>query len=332
MGCGASAQPTPATEAHALEMCDVAARDMEILCVTHAMSGISEGKLKVAVRTPPCVDSWRETVKELREKANQLKEDGAAGTGNKAAGAAAAVATGGALGGMLSKIGTAADSLADAAANVAGSGAAMGVDAVADTLEKAIDTLQGPFEKVGKEVIDESYTDMLAAFSEFITKYKFAHSLNLIRGGTPYEDEQYRAANKRGISQALVKSAANDIVAKVLPTTETAIKKSTALSAWNKMIETNKSVCGTITSLADSHSSLSGLKDLIAKLEATTNMPEHITTEIVLVICEHMGAREEEIRNDSSTCATNSKKDATFKVVFSGQKIMESHYKEFMSN
>jgi len=291
------------------------------------MSGISEGKLEVAVRTPPCVDQWNETVKALREKAEELRSD--TGGSSRAAGVAGAVATGGALGNMLGGLASKADGAMDSVSNMAGGTAAMGVDAAADMLEKAIQTLEAPFEKVGKDVICESYTAFLATFSDYINNYKFANSLKLVRGEAPHEAAQYEEVKKRGITEALVRASASDIVSKVYPTCEESIKNSALVRAWDIMLDTNKSVCEQINKLANMSSALSGLKSLTEMLEATTDIPQHICMEIVLVLCDHMGAKEESLRFDSSGTSTHSKKDATFSVVFSGLKMLESHYNDF---
>lgn len=328
MGCGASAD-SPASPEHLKEMCDVAAKDMEILCVTYAMSGISDGSLKVAVRTPDCVDSWKQTVADLRQKAADIEAAGDEGTGNKAGGVASAVATGGALGGMLASAAGMVDSVADKVAEYGAAGISKIIRTAADTLEGSIQKLEEPFQQVGKEVISESYSDVLKVFCDFINNYKFANALVLIRGQDPYEASQYAAANKKGISEALIKSSAKEIIDKIFPKVEPAIKKHSTTKYWDSMLDANKSVCEKLRSIADKHSLLNNLNSLVDKLETTTDLPCHITEEIVTGIMDLMSSKEEVLRNDSSGSATHSKKDHTFMVVFSGTKMMESHYKAF---
>jgi len=331
MGCGASAD-TKASVENMKEMCDVAAKDMEILCVTHAMSGISDASLILEVRTPDCVNSWKETVQALRDQAAAIEKAGDEGGGDKAEKVAGAVATGGMLGNALGSLAKVADNVTDKVMEVGATALSESVRKVASTLEASIQKLEEPFQQVGKDVVTQKYSALLGAFSNFINNYKFSNSLALIRGPEPYGQEQYQNVDKDGITQGLLKASLKEMVVAMLPTVTEEVANHLTTKSWKSMLECNQSCCGVIKSLISKSDRLSPLNAYVEKLEATTDLDMHITGEICTGLLKLMSAREDAIRNASDTItSTHSKQNKSFQVVFSGTIIMQSHYQAFKS-
>lgn len=332
MGCGASVGENPAKKEDMQEMCDVAAKDMEILCVSHAMSGITEGSLKLVVRLPDCVDSWKKTVGELRKQAEEIEAAGDEGGGDKGAMVAGVMATGGLLGGVAAAVGGAVDTVIDKGMEYGGKALAVPVRGLASTIETCIQNLEEPFQQVGKDVVSKSYPKLLAAFSDFINNYKFANSVALIRGSEPYGPEEYSAVAQNGISQGLLNASVPAMVTAMLPVVEEEVKEHKTTMVWSKMLDCNKTACETLRKLIDK-SGRKNLNTYVDKLEATTDMNEHITGEICLGLLKLMSQREANLRVDSHTVtATHSKQVKSFQLVFSGTVIKISHCRDFANN
>jgi len=199
MGCGASAQPVPATDEQKVEMMQFAVKEMMITIGTHA---ITNGK-DVNVKAPlDQVGKIREFVTSTRTAAAESKEKMAGGDG-KAAGAAAAVAEkagGGMMGGMmggLAKVAAVADQGLDAAGNAAGGAVEAALNGFADAIDAGIKSLDDAFDKVGDEVTAAKADDIIAVYKAVINDRKIDSPQTLVRGAAPHGKAEADACAKK---------------------------------------------------------------------------------------------------------------------------------------
>merc|ERR1712113_3539 len=95
--------------------------------------------------------------------------------------------------------------------------------------------------------------------------------------------------------------------------------------AWKSMLNKNKEVCNLLKTWAESAPSMFPKVDSwIEKVEATTDLQEHITAEIISILIHKMGVMETQFRKDRPRCpepSVYSKKPKIFLLCFSKGQI-----------
>jgi len=319
MGCGASAAPPRVLDQNEMrEMCDVGAREMEILCVTQAM-----GKPETLIVKPPdCVNKHRANAQKLRDAAEYaltaITEITSGDMGERVAGA---VAKGGMLGKVFGMAGQAVDKAAEMSGAAAGAAVSSSLNLMSQGLDKAIDAIQKPFTDVGKDLVNTKYNDILKVYADFINNYKFADSLALCRGAEPFGPDEYNACAGDAISSSLTAASVQDLAKLMLPIVQTEIDKHAITKAWDLVIDSTNAAYDFIRQYAVLENF--GLE----KTDLDINI--YIVTETILGLGELMGKEEAAIRVNPQG---KSRRPETFAVVFSGVLMNEVHLKNMKEN
>lgn len=235
MGCGASANP-PASDAEKMEMMGWALKEMMIDIGTTA---ITNGD-KVQVKAP--IDQCGT----LRDSVGKIKAAGAAakekmsGAGGAEDAAAKAANAGGALGGMMGGAMKAAGGMMDkglaAAGGAAGSAAEAALNALADTIQKGINELDGKFAAVGQEVAKAKVDDIIVAYKSAINDRAIENPQVYVRGAPPHGPDQASACPKDKASAYITETARSDLVDKFMPVCKEAVDNCSACKAWKSLI------------------------------------------------------------------------------------------------
>jgi len=312
MGCGASAGPKPITVEQITQMCKDCCVRMEIICVNKAF----EKPEAIKVKPPDSVQEMRKNVTEMKEAAKKVQsgDDFKASGGEKAA-----PAVGGMLGAGLSALSSAADQVQNAAAGALGQGMSAGLEVLADALDKAVSGVEKPFETVGQDVIAEKKAEIINAYVACINGFTFTEPVKIIRGDAPWNAEQYAKVPGDAISNCLTSLAKADIIAKVTPVAEEAIKKHAVTSTWDGAIDKYNAAYDGISKYTDLEKQ--GIKKI------TFDLPKYIVEEIVNEIGKIMATEEKAVRADPKD--KDKEKPHTFAKVFSSKPLDEQDFKEW---
>jgi len=330
MGCGASAQPVPATDEQKVEMMQFAVKEMMITIGTHA---ITNGK-DVNVKAPlDQVGKIREFVTSTRTAAAESKEKMAGGDG-KAAGAAAAVAEkagGGMMGGMmggLAKVAAVADQGLDAAGNAAGGAVEAALNGFADAIDAGIKSLDDAFDKVGDEVTAAKADDIIAVYKAVINDRKIDSPQTLVRGAAPHGKAEADACAKNAVSAYIADKAKDEMVEKMLPVCKEAVQASTACKSWKKVIDSYNQANDKLGTLGEY-----GQK--FKQEPITLDIDKYIVEQIVLGYRDLTATKEDAFRKAPAT-ATVPNKPTTFErcwnVTDAGivyEEFKKNHYDDF---
>jgi len=329
MGCGASAQPVPATDEQKIEMMQFAVKEMMITIGTHA---ITNGK-DVNVKAPlDQVGKIREFVTSTRAAAAEYKDKMAGGDG-KAAGAAAAVAEkagGGMMGGMmggLAKVAAVADQGLDAAGNAAGGAVEAALNGFADAINAGIQSLDDAFDIVGDQVTAAKADDIIAVYKAVINDRKIDSPQTLVRGAAPHGKAEADACAKNAVSAYIADKAKDEMVEKMLPVCKEAVQASTACKSWKQVIDSYNKANEKLGSL-----------EITAKFKQdpiTLDIDKYIVEQIVLGYRDLMATKEDAFRKAPET-ATVPNNPTTFarcwNITVSGivyEEFKKNHYDDF---
>lgn len=324
MGCGASVA-RPVTPEEFKEICDIGAREMEILCVQRAMGKAEE----VKVPAPNCVDKHKANAEKLRAAAEAAREKMTDLLDNDLASGlldSAQNLVGGSKGGLLGKMfgmASMAAGMADKATELTGqaAGAAVGgaLEGLAKALDAAIAAIEKPFTEVGKDIVSNKYNEILQVYADFINNYKFADSRALCRGAEPYGPDEYAACAGDAISASLCAASVQDLAKLLLPIVQSEIDKHAVTKAWDLVIETTNKAYDFIRQYA--------VLEQFGLEKTDLDINIHIVTNTILGLGDLMGKEEAEIRKNP---ANLSRAPETFAAVFSGIQLNENHYKNRM--
>lgn len=305
-------KPPPCTPEQMAELCMLGCKEMEILCVRDAMAK----KEEVVVKAPDAVSKFRNNANKLREAAlwanGHIEE--LCGS-DKAQNMVGDQEKNGMIGSMVGFMAQAADAVVGMVGATAGAIVEKSLNGMASGIDSAVDAIEDPFTKVGKDILAAKEEELLKVYAEYINKYKFDNPTQLVRGEEPYGPEQYQACPGDSISKALSDASVEALAAELLPIVQPAINEHSVTKAWNSCLHKTKAA----------HDKISEYKDLetfgIEKPDLDINI--YIVTETIVGLGELMAKAEAENR---ASPAGKSRIPATFEVVFSGTPLHKGHY------
>jgi len=334
--CGCGGADPPLQAAGMKEMCNVGAREMETIAFTSVMNDPS----KIHVPAPPLVANFRTTVADLRNLGEEMK-DKLVEVSNKDIGEHVAEKMknivggkeGGFRAGVLGFAGKMFDQGVEKTGELMSVGAQTTLNAMADVLEKAVDTVEADFTKVGTTTIETKREEIVKVYSNYINNYNFNDSVTLIRGTPiqphpngpqfgPWGQEEYMAVPGDSISKNLNTAAANELKGPMGEVVQDAINKQGIVKTWDLISDTLQSAKNFIIKIG-------GLDERF-NIQGTDReyINDHCVNETLKAIGVLMGTYEAEARQDSTLKSNMSSRPATFEVVFSGNVLCESDLKD----
>lgn len=300
MGCGASVVP-PATDEQKVEMMQFALKEMMLAIGTHAITNGKDIKVPAPLdqvgKIRAFVESTRAAAKDAKAKGGSAGDGAAA---DLAAKAGALGGIGGGMGAMLGKVAAAADSGMAVVGDAAGSAAEATLNVVADAVEKAIQSLDDAFAKVGVEVADAKIDDIIAVYKAIINEKKVDSPQSLVRGASPHSQVEADACPKDAASNYITDKAKGDLVDKMLPVTKEVVQNSTACKSWKQVIDSYNAA----------NEKLGSLGEVGAKLKQDAidlDIERYIVEQIVVGYHGLMVTKEASVRANPATAAVPEK-------------------------
>lgn len=305
MGCGASVKAANADEMRGL--CANMSKEMMKICTRRAMEQYAE----IKVKAPPDVQKMRDAVEDLRKWATEVKDPETGDEEKKEGG-----------GGMFEKISGMAEKAIDKVNRGLESVIGAALNTAADQLEKAVNKIEEPFTTIGKDVIEAKKEQIWRVFELYIGNMKILDDpVLLCRGSAPYGEKEYAAAKKDAITGYLIDKADSSLTRQLLDEIQEEIQNHKGMKAWQDGIDKYNAGVEKVASMS------CDLK--LAPIEL--NLAEYICEQIIKELGVRMGAKEAEVRANSTGQAYGEQwRQEIFEVVFSEKMITQNHYKKFV--
>jgi len=311
MGCGASVRsPTPVTPEQMQELCQIGAREMEVLCAISAMNNLAE----ITIKPPACMTMHRENVRKLREAAVVAKKE----LGNAPAVVTTQSSQERKKSGMMSRVfgSKAPNDVAPVFSNAPTADAVEEkLQRAADDISQALDELHKPFNEVARDLTATKGSEMLYVYSEYIGDFRWPDPVVMVRGLPPHGPEEYANCPSDGLSSMLTNTAITDLAKRLLPVVQVEIDRHPIARRWDTVIKTSRMAHDLICQ----HTQL----DRFALEKVELNIAVYIVTKMIMSFGELMGNEEGNIRKDPKG---RSSLPETFEAVFSGVKLTEVHW------
>jgi hypothetical protein len=297
-------------------------------CVEKAVAKIQEDESpEMAVQAPGKeMDQLRGLVVNLMKSAEEAKNNSVGTAVGEGADKVAEKATslfGGAVGSFVGKVSGGVGTAAEAVAGVAGTGIEQCLNAMGQGVQSTIDSLDASFSRVARDLAASKSKEILKVYEITLAECNLTSNSSsatgyraLVRGETPFGEEEYKKCPSDKITQEFNKISATSLKVALEPAVGDAISKSTAVSAFDKAKDQ-------YTAANEYLASIDFLKQFKGE-PIQIDLKEYVVQQVIQKMGSVMAVREGEIRKEPS--GKVSKFPETFPICFSGMQMTNANY------